>query len=162
MLEAVSAYATRAGEKLRRHGFETSHLAVFMHTSKFNHTDPAHSGSRTVHLPESSADTLELITAAKRGARAVFREGYGYVKAGIIMDDLIRAGSGARPLFEGRNREKSTRLMAAIDSVNGKFGRGALVPAASGIGRREWVAKFEKRSPRYTTRIDELPIVMSG
>lgn len=162
MLEAVSAYATRAGEKLRRHGLETSHLVVFMHTARFNDRDPAHHGSKTVHLPESSADTLNLIEAAKRGAQAVFRQGFAYAKAGIIMDDLIVAGSGPRALFEARDREKSGRLMSALDAVNGRYGRGTLVPAAAGFRKSDWQAKFERRSPRYTTRVDELPRILAS
>jgi DNA polymerase V len=113
--------------------------------------------AKTIHLPDSSADTLDLINAARRGARAVFREGYAYAKAGIIMDDLIPAGNGTRPLFDARDREKSGRLMSVLDAINEKFGHGALMPAATGIKKREWEAKFDRRSPRYTTRLDELP-----
>lgn len=161
MVEAVSAYAARAGEKLRAHGLETSHIVVFMHTSAFNSRDPAHSGSKTIHLPECSADTRDLIQAARRGARAVFREGYAYTKAGIIMNDLIPAGSGPRPLFDARDREKTDRLMSAIDAINGKFGRGAVASAATGVKKREWEARFDNRSPRYTTRLDELPVAFT-
>lgn len=158
MLEAVAAYATRAGEKLRRHGLEASHLSVFMHTSPFREKDPSHSASLTVHLPEASNDTLDLIKAAHRAVRAIFRPDFRYAKAGIVMDDLIPAGSAPRPLFDPRDRELSERLMSALDSVNLRFGRGTLIPAAAGI-RREWQTKFENRSPRYTTRIQELPRV---
>lgn len=161
MLEAVSAYATRAAEKLRGHGLEAAHLTVFMHTSPFRRTEPGHSGSRTVHLPEASADTLELVRAARRGARAVFREGYRYIKAGVVMDDLIRAGSGPRPLFEARDRARSEKLMDALDALNGRFGRGTLAPAAAGL-KREWQTRFERRSPRYTTRLDELPVASAA
>jgi DNA polymerase V len=118
----------------------------------------AHGEPKTIHLPDSSADTLDLINAARRGARAVFREGYAYAKAGIIMDDLIPAGNGTRPLFDARDREKSGRLMSVLDAINEKFGHGALMPAATGIKKREWEAKLiDRRSPRYTTRLDELP-----
>ncbi|GGA64370.1 umuC protein [Pelagibacterium lentulum] len=161
MLEAVSAHALRAAEKLRRHKLETSHLTVFMHTSPFNRRDPAHGGSKTVHLPEASADTFELIEAARCGAQAIFREGYRYAKAGVIMDDLIPAGSGIRPLFPARDRDKSERLMTALDAVNAVFGRGTMVPAGVGINKREWQTKFDRRSPRYTTRLDELPHAMA-
>lgn len=161
MLEAVSAYATRAAEKLRRHGLEADHLTVFMHTSPFRRADPAHSGSKTVHLAEASADTLELVRAARRGAQAVYRDGFRYIKAGVIMTDLIRAGSGPQPLFEVRDRARSDRLMDALDALNGRFGRGTLAPASAGL-KREWQTRFERRSPRYTTRIDELPVVLAG
>ncbi|MGI2036324.1 Y-family DNA polymerase [Rhizobium panacihumi] len=161
MLEAVASYATRAGEKLRRHGLEASHLAVFMHTSRFNERDPTHSAQTTIDLPEASADTFDLIRAAQRGVRKIFKDGFRYSKAGIIMDDLIPARSAPRPLFDARDRENSDRLMSALDAVNAKFGRGTLVAAAVGI-KKEWQAKFDRRSPRYTTRIDELPIVRTA
>ncbi len=155
MLEAVATHATRGAEKLRRNGLETGHISVFMHTSRFE-AGPACSASRTVHLPETSADTLDLVRAAQAGARAIFREGFRYAKAGIVMDDLVPAGSAPRPLFEQRDRARSEALMEAIDTINGRFGRGAITPAAAGI-RRDWQTKFEMRSPRYTTRVDELP-----
>lgn len=77
------------------------------------------------------------------------------------MDDLVRAGTAPRPVFDVRDREQSERLMSAIDAVNGKFGRGTIAPAAAGI-RKEWETKFDMRSPRYTTRIAELPRVTAA
>ena len=111
-----------------------------------------------VHLPEASADTLELLKAAQRGARAIYRDGFRYSKAGIVMDDLIPANTAPRPLFDARDREHSDRLMTAMDAVNAKFGRGTITLAAAGI-RRDWQTKFDMRSPRYTTRVAELPRV---
>ena len=158
MQEAVASHATRAAEKLRRHGLETSHLSVFMHTSPFNERDRPYSASTTVHLEDASNDTLDLMKAAQRAARAIYRDGYRYAKAGVIMDDLIPAGSGERPLFGARDRDQSERLMTAIDTVNARFGRGAIIPAAAGL-KRPWQTKFDMRSPRYTTRVRELPHV---
>lgn len=160
MLEAVAAYATRAGEKLRRYGLEATHMAVFMHTSRFNEKDQPYSAQTTVHLPEASNDTFDLIRMAQSGARKIFRDGHRYAKAGIIMNDLVPARSQQRPLFDARDRDRSDRLMTALDAVNIKFGRGALIPASAGI-KREWQTKFDRRSPRYTTNIKELPIAMA-
>ncbi|WCK69368.1 Y-family DNA polymerase [Agrobacterium tumefaciens] len=160
MLEAVAAYATRAGEKLRRYGLEATHMAVFMHTSRFNEKDQPYSAQTTVHLPEASNDTFDLIRMAQSGARKIFRDGHRYAKAGIIMNDLVSARSQQRPLLDARDREQSDRLMTALDAVNAKFGRGALIPASAGI-KREWQTKFDRRSPRYTTNIKELPIAMA-
>ncbi|GAK73124.1 UmuC protein [Agrobacterium rubi TR3 = NBRC 13261] len=160
MLEAVAAYATRAGEKLRRYGLEATHMAVFMHTSRFNEKDQPYSAQTTVHLPEASNDTFDLIRMAQSGARKIFRDGHRYAKAGIIMNDLVPARSQQRPLFDARDRDRSDRLMIALDAVNTKFGRGALIPASAGI-KREWQTKFDRRSPRYTTNIKELPIAMA-
>lgn len=60
-------------------------------------------------------------------------------------------------MFDARDRDQSDRLMAALDAVNGKFGRGSLIPASAGI-KRDWQTKFDRLSPRYTTNIKELPI----
>lgn len=160
MLEAVATYAMRAGEKLRRHGLEATHMAVFMHTSRFNQKDNPHSAQTTVHFAEASNDTFDLIRAAQSGARKIFRDGHRYAKAGIIMNDLVPAQSQQRPLFEARDRNQSERLMTALDAVNGKFGRGSLIPASVGT-KRDWQAKFDRRSPRYTTNIKELPVALA-
>lgn len=69
----------------------------------------------------------------------------------------MQAGSSPRPLFDGRNRQQSDRLIAALDAVNARFGRGVLAPAAAGT-KKDWQAKFDRSSPRFTTRIDELPV----
>lgn len=160
MLEAVAAYAIRAAEKLRRHGLETTHMAVFMHTSPFNQKDKPYSAQTTVHFPEASNDTFDLIRIAQTGARKIFRDGYRYAKAGIIMNDLVPAQSQPRPLFDARDRDQSERLMTALDAINGKYGRGSLIPASAGI-KRDWQTKFDYRSPRYTTNIKELPIAVA-
>jgi DNA polymerase V len=77
------------------------------------------------------------------------------------MNDLVRAASQPRPLFDARDRDQSERLMTALDAVNGKFGRGSLIPASAGI-KRDWQTKFDRRSPRYTTNVKELPLVRAG
>jgi DNA polymerase V len=156
LLEAVASYAFRAGEKLRRHGLAASHLTVFAHSNLFN-GDPPFSASVTEGLIEASSDGLVLIAAATRGARRLWRQGAKLAKAGVILDDLVCAEDAPTALIGGRDREKAARMMAAIDAVNAKHGRGAVTPAAIGI-KKVWATKFEMRSPRYTTRVDELPV----
>lgn len=143
MLEAAAAHATRLGEKLRRHGLATDALTVFFHTSTHD-AGPQHGAQRTVHLPEATNDTLALIAAAKYGVQAAWREGHRYSKCGVVTVDLIRLEDAPRPLFDGIDRERSARLMAALDAVNARFGRGTLVPAAAGL-KRPWSTKFERR-----------------
>ncbi|MGE7157025.1 Y-family DNA polymerase [Methylorubrum rhodesianum] len=157
--EAVAAHATRLAEKLRREGLGTDHVHVFFHTSEFDHAGPQHSAGVTVRLPEASNCTLVLVAAAKEGVRRVWREGYRYAKAGVVTVDLAPLERTQRALIGGLDRERSAGLMAALDACNSRFGRGAVVPAAAGLlTKRSWATKFEMRSPRYTTRVDELPI----
>ena len=133
--EAVAAHATRAGEKLRAHGLVAGQLAAFFHTSP--HRDgPHHHGQRSTRLVPMTADTRELIGAALRCVEAAWRGGRGchYAKAGVLLDDLCRPEDAPPTLFSAQ-QPKSDALMAALDRVNARFGRGALFPAAIGIAR---------------------------
>jgi len=65
-----------------------------------------------------------------------------------------------RALFDGFDRECSAALMGAMDACNRRIGRGIVVPAAANVERRRtWSTKFNMRTPRYTTRLSELPLV---
>jgi DNA polymerase V len=99
---------------------------------------------------------LELIAAARRGAERGWRDGYAYTKAGIMLDDLVAAELRPKTLFEG-DTDKRDRLMAALDKVNGRFGRFAAVAGAQGF-KREWRMRAENKSPAWTTRLEEVPV----
>ena len=160
MHEAVASYATRAAEKLRRHQVAAVQGFVFMHTNKHNN-DPSIYASRAISLLEATSDTHELVAAAAYACDRAWRDGYRYFKAGIVLTELAPAHCIQRSFLVDVDRTERVRLMAALDDVNRRFGRGAIFPAATGI-RREWATKFEMRSPRYTTRLAEIPIVTSG
>jgi len=160
MQEAIAAHATRLGEKLRGHGLAADHVTVFFHTSPFD-DGPARSVSTTVDFPEASNDTLVLVRAAKWGARQIWKSGYRYSKAGLMTVDIVPLEGSQRALIGALDREKSGRLMEALDACNQKHGRGVVFPAAAGIARQKkaWITKFDMRSPRYTTRLEEVPII---
>ena len=157
MEQAVAGYATRLGEKLRRHGLATDHVTVFMHTSPFA-DDPQRSVSMTVDIPEATNDSLALIQAAKRAVDSLWAPGFRYSKAGIITQDLVPPSIAQRALFDGLDHERAAKVMAAMDEANRRWGRATVVPAAVGVANKQvFLTKFERRSPRYTTRWDELP-----
>lgn len=155
----MAAYATRAGEKLRAHGLVAGRLAAFFHTSPFRDDGPRHHGQRSTGLVPMTADTRQLIGAALRCVEAAWRgeRGCRYVKAGVLLDDLCRP-EDAPPVLFAAPAPKSDALMAAMDRVNAKHGRDTLFPAAAGVARG-WGQHAAHRSPRYTTRLDELPRV---
>ncbi|EMG51219.1 UmuC [Ochrobactrum sp. CDB2] len=160
--QAVTAHATRAAEKLRRHGLVAGQVTVFFHTSLFSPTAPRHSVSRTVHLKPMTADTFDLVQAALLCARKGWKgdpsgNGYAYTKAGVVLDDLITADKAPKMLFE-IERPRDARLMSALDAVNDRWGRKTLLLGSEGF-LRGFEAKATMRSPRYTTRLSELPIV---
>ena len=162
LFEAITAHATRAAEKLREHGLVAGALTVFFHTNRHRADRPQYSGSRTARLSPMSNDTLELVAAARRCAEAAWPRRargtrYGFTKAGVMLDDLLPEEERPRTLFE-RPDPASGRLMAALDAVNGRHGKRSLHLASEGLTRR-WALRADHRSPRYTTRIADLPVV---
>lgn len=160
--QAVTAHATRAAEKLRQHGLVAGQISVFFHTSLFSQTAPRHSVSRTVHLKPMSNDTFDLVQAALLCVRKAWKgdpsgNAYAYTKAGVMLDDLIAADKATAMLFE-TERPRNARLMTALDAVNDRWGRKTLLLGSEGF-QRDFEAKATMRSPRYTTRLSELPIV---
>ncbi|WP_406720733.1 Y-family DNA polymerase [Thioclava litoralis] len=162
LCEALAAHATRVGEKLRYHGLVAGQLTVMFHTNPHRQDRPQFSTSRTAELAPMTNSTLELVAMANRCAKAAWPrdhadKGYAFTKAGIIVGDLLRAEDQPRTLFDAPN-PASSALMRALDSVNARFGKKTLVLAAEGI-RNSGTAQASHRSPKWTTRITDLPIV---
>lgn len=156
MREAVASYATRLGEKLRKWGLATDRFTVFMHTSPFDN-GPHRSVSMEVRLPEASNDTRALVAAAIRTAERLWKPGFRYSKAGLLTGELVKPELAQRVLFADTDPERGAKAMSAMDSINARWGRGSLSVASAGI-RKPWAATFDMRTPRYTTRWDELPV----
>ncbi len=154
MEQALAAYATRAAEKLRRHGLVAGGLQVFMRTNQFN-KDPRYFNQATFGI-ETTADTLVLIKDVVRAGQRLWRDGFRYAKAGVVLLDLARPAEQPRDLFPSTDREQRARLMTALDAVNMRYGRRTLSPAAAGIAHASWTMRRQKLSPRYTTEFEEL------
>jgi len=157
MREAVATYMTRAAEKLRRHHVAAGVLTVFLMTSRFT-DEPQYSNSVTIPLPVATQDTAELIGYALQGVEQIFREGFRYQKAGVILTALVPAHQIQAHLFDQHDRERSQKLMAAIDAINREWGSGTIRYGAVGL-RPAWIMRCTRRSPRYTTRWEELAVV---
>jgi DNA polymerase V len=157
MREAVATYMTRAAEKLRRHHVAAGVLTVFLMTSRFR-DEPQYSNSVTMPLPVATQDTAELIRYALRGVEQIFQDGYRYNKAGVILTALVHAHQIQAHLFDQHDRERSRKLMTAIDTINRDWGSGTIRYAALGL-RPAWIMRCARRSPPYTTRWEELAVV---
>jgi DNA polymerase V len=132
-------------------------LTVFLTTNHFAE-EPQFSNSVTIPLPVATQDTAELIRYALRGIEQRFREGYRYKKAGVILTALVPAHQVQTYLFDQHDRERSQRLMAALDVINTQWGSGTVSYGAVGL-RPRWITRCGRRSPRYTTRWEELVVV---
>jgi len=157
--EAVATHATRAAEKLRLHRRVAGMLSVFVATSRFK--EAPYANLATVPLDPPTDDTARLIHAALAALRPIFRPGFKYQKAGVMLVGLEPRAGLTESLFVQYDRDRSERLMAAVDSVNRRLGPDTLRYAAAGFAH-PWHMRREHASPHYTTRWDELPTARSG
>ena len=108
-----------------------------------------------------SSDTVELVQAARRCAEAAWPKGqggkFGFTKAGVMLDDLLPIEDRPKTLFDNP-KPGSSAAMAALDQINARFGKKTLVLASEGM-KRPWQLRADHRSPRYTTRLADLPVV---
>jgi DNA polymerase V len=155
MEEAVASYVARAAEKMRRQNLATAHLCVFVETNRFKPTDPQYNVSRAIRLPVASADTGTLAKAASRVIRAIYKSGFRYKKAGVMLLDLAPADRVQGDLWTSPDTPRSKSLMKALDSLNEYYGRGTLTYASAGR-QQAWKLRRDHISPRYTTSWEEL------
>lgn len=160
--EALRQHAARAGEKLRKQGSVTSAVMVFVRTNSFRQNLPQYSNRVVISLERPTDDSRELIHAAIQGLRQLWRKGYAYHKAGIMLLDLSPKANRQLTLTETPQTEeearRSERLMATVDKLNRELGRGTIQLGLPRAGNA-WTLRAEHRTPRYTTRWEELPAV---
>lgn len=159
--EAVSEFASRAAVKLREQESLAAHIKVFIRTSPFRDV-PQYNRYALVPLLRPSSDTAVLVHAAVMGLKAIYRRGFQLSKAGVVLMDLrtaqVRQGELDFGCPEDAGRAK---LMVTMDALNKRFGRGAVFLASTGNRgeKRAWAMKQERRTPAYTTRLADLPLV---
>jgi DNA polymerase V len=157
--EAVTSYATRTAEKLRRQSSLAGALHVFISTSPFREKDPRYSQGLTIPMPEASSDTRKLVAFALWGLKQIYRPGYRYAKAGVLLRDLAPLSSQQHSLFaDEETQQESSRLMQTVDTINRRMGKDSVFLSGAGI-RKDWRMKQGNKSPCYTTRWDELLVV---
>jgi len=169
LTEVVSQFASRVAEKARKQQACAGAVHVFITTSPFRKHDRQHSPSITVPLARPSADTRVVIQTAVRALSGMYRPGFNYLKAGVMLVDLqprhLQQGeldlfsSEPEQLSKAVNRDPSQH-MGAVDALNRRFGRGAVTVASAmhRMGRKTNAGRQERRSPRYTTRLDEIAV----
>ncbi len=159
MREAVSWYASRAAERMRGQHQYCRFISVFIRTSPFDPYPARYDNSASLRLHVPTQDTRDIIDAAIKCLDAIWREGHRYQKAGVMLSDFFSQGIAQLNLFDSNApRVNSEPLMAVLDALNKKQGRGTLFFAGQGI-EQHWQMKREMLSPRYTTRFSDLPRV---
>lgn len=160
--EAVSTYICRAAEKLRAQRSVAGAITVAIMTNRFKEHEPQYSRSLVMSLPEPTADNRVLAAYAVGLLKHMYRPGFEYKKAAVMLSELQPEGQRQASLWDDAaaeaSRERARKLMAVLDAVNGRFGRGALQLAALG-SKPVWTMKRGRVSPRYTTRWEDVPKV---
>ncbi|OYY14132.1 MULTISPECIES: Y-family DNA polymerase [unclassified Polynucleobacter] len=159
LAESVATHAARGAEKLRSQKSVTGALTIFVQTNPHKPFEPQHHQSITVVLSDPSDNTLTLTSAALKGLKQIYKAGFKYKKAGVILNLLADKPTMQQSLFDDMEvKGKSAGLMKAMDSINSRFGNAAIKTAASGT-KQDWQMRSSNRSPNYTTQWDELPVV---
>ena len=160
--EAIATYLSRAAEKLRRQGQRTDTITVFVRSSPFNGTS-FYANAATATLPLASNDTAVLLAAALPLAERLFRPHKPLQKAGVLLQNLQPLQQLQHHLLTPLPPEQQQRreaLLATIDGLNRRYGRGTVQWAACGL-RPAWAMKRQQLSRAATTRLSDIPVVQA-
>ena len=153
----VSNFAVRAAEKLRSEKQKCSQVSVFVRTSPFNKNKPQHSDLKTIGLLTPTNDTRDILTATRKGLLPIFRPGYDYAKAGIILNKFSDEKTKQYSLFKDPNEPKQNmQLMKYLDQMNTYETQ---IYYASQNTKKWSPMKQNMTSPKYTTNWHDLPMV---
>ncbi len=155
--ERVSTFAVSCAEKLRKQNSSCNLLTLFIQTNPFDKEKAQYYRTISIHLPYQSNSSITLSKVAVRAFEQIYKDGYAYKKAGIIVSGLVPEDQRQLSLFEEENTHHPN-LMKAMDVLNKKFGA-AKVKLASQDLDRTWKMRQERLSPCYTTKWKDLLIV---
>ena len=152
--DAVSRFLSLAAERLRHFRLAAGVVTVFVSTNRFSQ-EPQYSNAVTYELAQATDTTEELLEWGLKGAEKIFRPGYRYKKAGVLLNYLVPAGQLTMRLYNNSQFERSRRLMRAVDEINARHGRDTI---RFGIAPSDssWKTRFSKRSRLYTTCLKEV------
>ena len=160
--EAVASYLTRAMEKLRQEHRLTRCIQVFIRTSPFRTQEPYYGNAATARLAEPTADTRVVMKQAMQLLKKLWRDGYGYAKAGVMLSDFYEHSGWQPDLLQTAEQhpqyaQRSQALMQTIDHINQTYST-PIHFARQGI-ERHWQMKRNRLSPHYLSRWSDLPRV---
>ena len=154
--ESITTHCLNAAEKIRNDNQTTRSITVFIRTSPFDKNRKYYSNSLNIDLPVATNNSLELVKVAIEGLKKIYKYGYFYQKAGVILSKLSEAGEKNLNLLTPILENKSQTLMKAIDVTNAKYGRNVISVAQAGINN-SWKMRREHSSKIDTASFDSLP-----
>lgn len=155
---AISNFAELAGEKLRRQMLLAGAISVFVQTGFFDRKSLPYSNATTIVFSRPTSDTASLIRASMQGLSRIYKNGFSYSKAGVMLMDLTPSNIDQMRLFDDADCKRENQLMDAIDKINLRYGRNTIKYGSAYLSEA-WRMRQNYLSPAYTTRWHEIPIV---
>jgi len=155
--EAVANYSLNASEKIRSESLIAKSITVFIRTSPFQSRFGYYSNSKTIDFPIATNNSIEIVKAALTGLSTIFKNGYRYQKAGVMLTSLSNSSNG-KNLFSSEKDEKINSLMRSIDNTNYRYGRATLSLASAGV-HKKWNMRRQHSSKIDTTDYYCLPTI---
>lgn len=156
--EPVATYTQRAAEKLRAQNSLCKKIRVSIRTGMFNPEEAKYANGALVELPYPTNDVRLMTKAATEAVNRLFRPGFKYSKAEVLLMDHRQPGEFTDDLFAQSQPVEANKVMSVLDESNGRWGRGTLraasVPAAPG-----WAMRRDLLSGSFTTKLDQLRTV---
>ena len=163
----VSNYAVRCAEKLRRQHSVANIVSVFLNTNPFREDLAQYWNSREMRLVTPTNSTIEIVKAASEVLKSIYRQGFRYKKAGVILMGITEETPLQTDLFDinAENIQRMRRLDKVIDRINQTQGSETVVIGAqqytskNGIGKADVFAnaiKHDFRSKNPSTRITDI------
>lgn len=157
--ERVATFAVACSEKLRKQHSCCNTLMVFIHTNGYREELPQYSRNMVVQLPYPTNSSIELTRFATEALKRIFKKGYHYKKAGVIVMDFTPEDNTQLNFFENSDK-RHIPLMKAMDKLNTQYGQ-QKIKLASQDSKRIWKMRQEKLSPRYTTKLSDIITVFT-
>ena len=154
--EAVANHAFRGVQKIRKQQSLACGLQAFIKTNPFRVNTPQYSNAGYIGFDEPTDEPMQIISTAKNIIQSIYRKGYQYHKAGIMLLNLQPKALQQGLLFPPKQQSKRKQLLEAIEEIRSAYGPESAFLAAQGI-QRKWEMKRNYRSPRYTTNWQEIP-----
>ena len=155
--EAVAGYCLNASEKIRSESLIAKSITVFIRTSPFQSRFGHYSNSKTIDFPIATNNSIEIVKTALTALESIFKNGYRYQKAGVMLSNLSESTNG-KNLFSSEKDEKISCLMRSIDNTNYRYGRSTLSLASAGVHKR-WNSKRQHYSKIDTADFYCLPMI---
>lgn len=159
--EAVATYTQRAAEKLRSQNSLCKKIRVSIRTGMFNPDEAKYANGALVELPYPTNDVRLMTKAATEAVNRLFRPGFKYSKAEVLLLDLRQPGEFTDDLFAASQPVAAEKVMGVLDQINTRWGRGTL-RTGSVPTNPEWAMQRNMMSQSYTTRLDQLWTVKSN